>query len=68
MYMIIERLIDETNDLLKSNERDVRIVLTTPKDLARDGYESKVQDRREYPKKSQKLSKEQFTQEDLKIC
>ena len=41
MYMIIERLIDETNDLLKSNERDVRIVLTTPaKDqLARDGYE-----------------------------
>jgi len=41
MYMIIERLIDETNELLLGNDRDIRIVFTSlaKEELAKAGYE-----------------------------
>jgi len=41
MYMIIERLIDETNELLLGNDRDIRIVFTplAKEELAKAGYE-----------------------------
>jgi len=41
MYMIIERLIDETNDLLTSNDKNVRIVFTSlaKDEIAKAGYE-----------------------------
>ena len=39
--MIIERLIDETNELLLGNDRDIRIVFTplAKEELAKAGYE-----------------------------
>jgi ATP-dependent Clp protease ATP-binding subunit ClpA len=41
MYMIIDRLIDETNELLQGNDKDIRIVFTplATEELAKAGYE-----------------------------